>query len=89
MNNFFKKSNDYSAYNKWQKENFYVMTMKLHKDNWQRCYFCDGKGSYYVSGDLHKSGGVVPCSCDNGIIKKKIVYVPNNAKFKITLRKKR
>lgn len=64
------------------------MRMKLHKDNWKKCNSCNGTGSYYISGDLHKSGGVVPCDCSDGVIKSKIVYIPNNAKFKIALRRK-
>jgi hypothetical protein len=28
-----------------------------------KCPICGGTGSYYMDGDLHKSGGMVPCKC--------------------------
>lgn len=59
----------------WMKENGVTehhRKVDLPKDQWHTCQICDGTGSYYMSGDLHKSGGIVPCSCHNGIRKDKI-----------------
>jgi hypothetical protein len=36
-----------------------------------KCDICDGKGSYYMERDLHRSGGIVPCPhCNKGYITK-------------------
>lgn len=30
-----------------------------------KCPICGGQGSYYMEGDLHKSGGNIPCRYTN------------------------
>lgn len=43
----------------------------------ETCPCCNGKGSYLMEGDLHKSSGMVPCNyrtkevyCANGKLRK-------------------
>lgn len=61
---------DYMKRQKWMKDNGveeYTKRIELPKSEWHTCPSCDGKSSYYMEGDLHKSGGIVPCGCGDGI----------------------
>jgi len=48
---------------------------KLPESEWTKCGLCGGTGSYYESGDCHRSAGTIPCpwNCHNGIVKTKRV----------------
>lgn len=59
----------------WMEENGvteYTKRIDLPKNEWYTCPSCDGKKSYYMSGDLHKSGGIVPCNCGDGLRKYRV-----------------
>ena len=60
-----------------KKEAGRYITKKLKESEWYTCKVCDGTRSYYTEGDLHKSGGIVPCyHCDaNGLMRTKSIWV--------------
>ena len=73
MDTFFEYLKRKQEKEKFMKDNgvTYVktVTLPLPEDKWHRCTTCDGTSSYYMEGDLHRSGGTVPCHCSGGLIK--------------------
>lgn len=48
---------------------------RLPESEWRPCGVCGGTGLYYEQGDLHRSAGMVPCSCGDGTIRLERVLV--------------
>jgi transcription elongation factor Elf1 len=60
-------------------------TVKLKASEWYKCPVCEGTGSYETSGDLHKSGGIVPCNrCSDGVVKSEVREIKRRVRVKAT-----
>jgi hypothetical protein len=55
--------------------------VQLPESEWHKCTRCDGTRSYLMGGDAHRSPGIVPCGCGDGIIREKIVEVKRRVRI--------
>jgi hypothetical protein len=54
----------------------------LKPEDWYTCPRCEGTGSYLMSGDAHRSEGIVPCGCHKGKVVSKTVEIKRRVRVK-------